>query len=302
MQFIYVLPGWEWSASDSRVLRNAIHRPHGLEVPTGFYYLVDGGYTNGEGFLAPYRGQRYHLSTWRDGPQPENAEEFFNMKHFSARNVIERCIGLLKIRWGNIANRFLLSIQDPNVKWQWIQRMDSIGTSASKQKKGKGKVDGRTRRSGFFQEVEKKVIMVFPGTDLRASPHIDSKIKMKEPLVRGAEGPAEAIDREEALGEGDDTNFTINIDDMDFSGNSGSEGGAMCCPTSKGRKKRTRAFDLASIAYSFATLIEKAHTSMNELSKRIRLRVADEIVKNDKRVNLFFSFPDDIRRSLFVWC
>ena len=28
----------------------------------GCYYLVDAGYTNGEGFLAPYRGTRYHLS------------------------------------------------------------------------------------------------------------------------------------------------------------------------------------------------------------------------------------------------
>ncbi|KAJ0039603.1 hypothetical protein Pint_27420 [Pistacia integerrima] len=28
----------------------------------GQYYLCDAGYTNGEGFLAPYRGQRYHLS------------------------------------------------------------------------------------------------------------------------------------------------------------------------------------------------------------------------------------------------
>ncbi|XP_057491897.1 protein ANTAGONIST OF LIKE HETEROCHROMATIN PROTEIN 1-like [Actinidia eriantha] len=99
MQFIYVFPGWKGSASDSRVLRDTIHRPHGLKVPTGFYYLVDGGYTNGEGFLVPYRGQRYHLSTWRDGLQLENAGKFFNMKHSSARNVIERCFGLLKIRW-----------------------------------------------------------------------------------------------------------------------------------------------------------------------------------------------------------
>lgn len=35
MRFIFVLPGWEGSASDSRVLRDAIYRPHGLKVPTG---------------------------------------------------------------------------------------------------------------------------------------------------------------------------------------------------------------------------------------------------------------------------
>jgi hypothetical protein len=60
---------------------------------------VDAGYTNGNGFLAPFRGQRYHLNDWRDGYRPEKAEEFFNMKHSSARNVIERCFGLLKMRW-----------------------------------------------------------------------------------------------------------------------------------------------------------------------------------------------------------
>lgn len=59
MKFIYVLPGWEGSASDSRVLRDAISRRNGLNVPTGYYYLVDVGYTNCEGFLAPYRGYRY---------------------------------------------------------------------------------------------------------------------------------------------------------------------------------------------------------------------------------------------------
>ncbi|GAB4855591.1 hypothetical protein Ancab_039775 [Ancistrocladus abbreviatus] len=60
MEFVYVLPSWEGSAHDGRVLRNAISRPHGLRVPQG-YYLVDGGYSNSEGFLTPYRGQRYHL-------------------------------------------------------------------------------------------------------------------------------------------------------------------------------------------------------------------------------------------------
>ncbi|KAJ8774298.1 hypothetical protein K2173_009729 [Erythroxylum novogranatense] len=58
MQFVYVLPGWEGSVADGRVLRDAITRRHGLKVPHGCYYLVDAGYTNCEGFLAPFRGQR----------------------------------------------------------------------------------------------------------------------------------------------------------------------------------------------------------------------------------------------------
>ncbi|KAK3183400.1 hypothetical protein Dsin_030686 [Dipteronia sinensis] len=99
MMFTFVFPGWEGSASDSRVLQDALSRPTGMRVPNGCYYLMDGGYTNGEGFLAPYRGTRYHLSEWRDDYAPINHEEYFNMKHSSARNVIERCFGLLKLRW-----------------------------------------------------------------------------------------------------------------------------------------------------------------------------------------------------------
>ncbi|KAF7812029.1 protein ALP1-like [Senna tora] len=83
--FVYVMAGWEGSAADSRVLQSAILKPNGLKVP--------------EGFLAPYRGQRYHLSEWREGRNPTNPKECFNMRHSSARNVIERCFGMLKKRW-----------------------------------------------------------------------------------------------------------------------------------------------------------------------------------------------------------
>ncbi|TYK18962.1 retrotransposon protein [Cucumis melo var. makuwa] len=97
--FVYVLAGWEGSAADSRILRDAISRENGLQVPKGYYYLCDAGYPNAEGFLAPYRGQWYHLQEWRGAANaPTNAKEYFNMKHFSARNVIERAFGVLKGR------------------------------------------------------------------------------------------------------------------------------------------------------------------------------------------------------------
>ena len=38
MEFIFVLPGWEGSTSDSRVLRDAISRPNGLRVPSSKAY------------------------------------------------------------------------------------------------------------------------------------------------------------------------------------------------------------------------------------------------------------------------
>ena len=35
MQFIYILPRWERSVADGRVLRDAISRPRGLKMPQG---------------------------------------------------------------------------------------------------------------------------------------------------------------------------------------------------------------------------------------------------------------------------
>ncbi|KAF7821310.1 protein ALP1-like [Senna tora] len=83
----------------TNVLGDAIERDDGLKVAHDQYYLVDAGFTNCRGFLAPYRGQRYHLNTWRQDRHLTSPEECFNMRHSSARNVIERCFGMLKKRW-----------------------------------------------------------------------------------------------------------------------------------------------------------------------------------------------------------
>ncbi|KAK0580732.1 hypothetical protein LWI29_005597 [Acer saccharum] len=43
MMFTFVFPGWEGSASDSRVLQDALSRPTGMKVPTGIEMDVGGG-------------------------------------------------------------------------------------------------------------------------------------------------------------------------------------------------------------------------------------------------------------------
>ncbi|KAF2291970.1 hypothetical protein GH714_042312 [Hevea brasiliensis] len=103
MKFTYVLPGWEGTASDSRILKNALDREDKLLIPQGKFYLVDAGLPLRSGLIAPYRGVRYHLNEYsRRGPQ--NAKELFNHRYASLRNVIERAFGVLKKRFQIIAS------------------------------------------------------------------------------------------------------------------------------------------------------------------------------------------------------
>ncbi|XP_038704636.1 uncharacterized protein LOC120000575 [Tripterygium wilfordii] len=63
MLFTFVCGGWEGSAHDSRIFNKVLSYVHSNfpHPPTGKYYLVDAGYPNQRGYLAPYKGQRYHL-------------------------------------------------------------------------------------------------------------------------------------------------------------------------------------------------------------------------------------------------
>ncbi|KAF2288882.1 hypothetical protein GH714_022551 [Hevea brasiliensis] len=102
MKLTYVLPGWEGTASDSRILKHALDREDKLLIPQGKFYLVDVGLPLRSGLITPYRGVRYHLNEYsRRGPQ--NAKELFNHRHASLRNVIERAFGVLKKRFPIIA-------------------------------------------------------------------------------------------------------------------------------------------------------------------------------------------------------
>ncbi|XP_068486360.1 protein ALP1-like [Phaseolus vulgaris] len=102
-KFTYVLVGWEGTASDSRILKDALVRGDPLVIPEGKYYLGDAGFMLKRNIITPYRGLRYHLKEYsRRGPQ--NAKELFNHRHSSLRNVIERTFGVIKKRFPIIAS------------------------------------------------------------------------------------------------------------------------------------------------------------------------------------------------------
>nr|AAM23241.1 Putative transposase [Oryza sativa Japonica Group]AAM47612.1 Putative transposase [Oryza sativa Japonica Group]ABB46678.2 transposon protein, putative, CACTA, En/Spm sub-class [Oryza sativa Japonica Group] len=98
LRFTYVLAGWEGTAHDAVVLRDALERENGLHVPQGKFYLVDGGYGAKQGFLPPFRAVRYHLKEWGNNPV-QNEKELFNLRHSSLRITVERAFGSLKRRF-----------------------------------------------------------------------------------------------------------------------------------------------------------------------------------------------------------
>ncbi|XP_037404922.1 uncharacterized protein LOC119267603 isoform X2 [Triticum dicoccoides] len=98
LRFTYVLAGWEGTAHDATVLRDALIRENGLRVPQGKNFLVDAGYGVKPGFLPPFRGVRYHLNEWGNSPV-QNDKELFNLRHSSLRTTVERAFGSLKRRF-----------------------------------------------------------------------------------------------------------------------------------------------------------------------------------------------------------
>ena len=68
-------------------------------VNLGKYYLVDAGYPNRDGYLAPYKGERYHVPDFQRGSPPNTPKEKFNKIHSSKHNCIERTFGVWKMKW-----------------------------------------------------------------------------------------------------------------------------------------------------------------------------------------------------------
>ncbi|XP_058183352.1 uncharacterized protein LOC131301200 isoform X2 [Rhododendron vialii] len=95
MCFTFVLSGWEGNAHDTRIFYDCIRNP-ALNFPTP---QGDAGYPNTRGYLAPYKGCRYHPPEWRDGGAPRTNFERFNKIHSSLRCTIERTYGVWKARW-----------------------------------------------------------------------------------------------------------------------------------------------------------------------------------------------------------
>jgi hypothetical protein len=100
--------------ANKSVHRNILLITHiSLHMILGKYNTVDVGYSNRPGYLAPYKGARYHMPDWKRGSAPSGDHEHFNHLHSSIRNAVERAFGVLKIKW-----RILLKM----MSFHWINK------------------------------------------------------------------------------------------------------------------------------------------------------------------------------------
>ncbi|PLW31897.1 hypothetical protein PCANC_22749 [Puccinia coronata f. sp. avenae] len=86
MEFTFVMPGWEGSAHDGRLWDAA--QVKSLQIPEGKWLLGNAGFPLSNSCLIPYQATKYHLKDWD--------VELFNLRHSSARNVIEQIFGVIK--------------------------------------------------------------------------------------------------------------------------------------------------------------------------------------------------------------
>ncbi|PPD90307.1 hypothetical protein GOBAR_DD12760 [Gossypium barbadense] len=171
MQFVYVLPGCEGSVADGRVLRDAISRKHGLKVPHGCYYLVDVGYTNCEGFLAPFRGQRHHLNEWRQGYQPKVGEGLHS-------NVVDddepNIIIMSAVSESNVSSQ-----ASRGTKRKWVLKEDAALVSCMVDLHNVGTFIANTGfKADYLNELEKMLEKALPNAILKARPNIESRIRL----------------------------------------------------------------------------------------------------------------------------
>ncbi|XP_010418595.1 PREDICTED: uncharacterized protein LOC104704161 [Camelina sativa] len=111
MRFIYTRIGVPGRAHDSKILTYCARHDNFFPFPSSEkYFLVDSGYPNRRGFLAPYRGEAYHPNHFA-GRRPGTVRETFNKRHSSLRSVIERTFGVWKGKWSILEGRVRYDVQ-----------------------------------------------------------------------------------------------------------------------------------------------------------------------------------------------
>ncbi|KAG8386517.1 hypothetical protein BUALT_Bualt03G0156700 [Buddleja alternifolia] len=335
MNYVYMLCGWEGSAADSRVLKDAITRENNFRVPDGNYYLCDSGYTNGDGFLAPYRGVRYHIQEWNSHrTPPQNAHELFNKVDARARNVIERIemsFDPLEAEFPEVDdqisddhNATFIDQVEPSQQWtncreriQWlphqseiearrltllpVRLVEDVGLLTKKRFLANALKDLLVRgykadngfKSGYQMLLEQAMIQAFSGTNIRAEPHINSRIttdsnarNMRFKMWPLYKDWVEIFGKDRATGEGvesfqDVVQENVNTDQFNQSGKDNEDGG-FYVPSFN----NPQFDDVQSMSFSNAN----AGGSSSKSGGKRKRKVVDE--NDDRFMDLMTSFCD----------
>ncbi|KAH7849434.1 hypothetical protein Vadar_017849 [Vaccinium darrowii] len=113
--FTFAASGYEGIMHDYNIFKHETTKtgnrfPH---PPEGKYYLVDAGYPNAKGYMAPYKGYMYHQDDFRRRRSPvRDSNERFNRVHSSLRSCVERAFGVWKARWAMMKSAPKFKLED----------------------------------------------------------------------------------------------------------------------------------------------------------------------------------------------
>ncbi|KAH6821233.1 hypothetical protein C2S53_008053 [Perilla frutescens var. hirtella] len=147
MNYVYVLTGWEGFSADSRVLRDAITRPNGLKVPTDM----------------PYDPLESTIpEDWTDNASHVQLDEDFIDQNQLKMSGRKRTIGGEN--------------KSDKTRRIWTLREEQELIVALKEAVARGWKCDNGFRTGYLGLLEQHMLQAIPGNDLKAEPHIISKI------------------------------------------------------------------------------------------------------------------------------
>ncbi|KAL0427187.1 UNVERIFIED_CONTAM: hypothetical protein Slati_2893500 [Sesamum latifolium] len=193
---------WRWfkgSVADGRVLRDAISRPTGLKVPTGKYYFCDNGYADGEDFLtlivivvAYCLLHNYVRMEMPDDPLESEVPEYPNNSNASNTKFVGSIETMLcSLTFNQPADNYVPLQMNPEegssnprryrekpdkTRRTWTQREEEALVNALRTICGTSWRCENGFTAGYLNQLEALMFKQFSNIDLRAEPHINSKI------------------------------------------------------------------------------------------------------------------------------
>ncbi|KAG6482883.1 hypothetical protein ZIOFF_059522 [Zingiber officinale] len=316
MQFSYVLPGWEGSAADGRVLRDAISRRNGLKIPQEVK-----GTTSLNGGKFSMEGKSQKMS-----------------------NVVENVESSMppKIKRKTQSTKHLWTKQEDAALVDCLVELSK--DSAWKSENG--------FRTGYLVHLEKLMAAKLPSSSLKANPHIESRYKL---LKRQFYAITEMLNHNSGFGWNDVENHPAaiglrnkefpHLDDLMFVWGKDHATGAnaetpadaveeinLCDeekPTTKKRKGKAddALDDLVGEIHKYAIAVTEANEEMkgistyfkkqtdsgdrkmkiydelielSEFSEQEIMDVGEHILKDEHKIDNFFALPKAFRRNYVI--